>query len=192
VKRFLSDESGITIIELVVVVMISALGAMVLFVVMDTTSRTEIRTDQDSRALASMRLATQRLTKELRQSGKLYSTSNGSKIRFWVDYDRDGNQDDVEQITWQVTQIGGINYLTRHTHSNPTPVPWVTDITGTIFTYNRPYWTSTPPPALPLPTPKNLVHTATLVTITLTGDVAAGSAPARQVQTQVRLRNAPN
>lgn len=174
----LRAEEGFTLIELVLGVAISSLSVVVIFAALSTASRVEVHTDHDSRALASLRAATQRLTKELRQSGKIYAGGHSTtrRIKFWVDYDRDGFQDLADRVTWEVGSVpGGLVGLKRWTDAAPVPEVWVEELVAEdAFVYNR------------------LPPETTLVEISLKADAGEGHAAPRVVRTEVRLRNAPN
>lgn len=175
IRRRLAEEDGITVIELVSASLLSMLVMSAIFMALTTTSNADLYTDNDSRTLAAIRQATQRFTRELRESGKVFQDSGPRKIRFWVDDDRDGRQDDFERVTWAIgpTADGTIAF-TRKTDAAPTPVVWVENlIEEDAFIFNR-----TPPET-------------TLVTITLKADASEGHSPPRLVRTHVRLRNAP-
>jgi hypothetical protein len=170
------SEDGVGIVELIISMAMTSLVIIMGFAALGSTQRTESLTDQDSQALAELRTGMQKLSRELRDSAKVYYSSTGKTIEFWIDYDRSFDQDDSERIIWEVSNVNGEGALTRRTLVDSSSVTWATHLVyADAFVYNR-----APP-------------TTTLVTISLTADVDPGSAPTgRTVQTNVRLRGAPS
>lgn len=174
IGRLLRDESGLTLPELMVGSFITMLVGGLLLMSITTALRVEDFTGEDSQALAELRTATERFEKEIRQARKVYETSTGDRIQFWVDYDRDNQQDLVEQIIWEEALVGdrAVLHRTNAAGSFETLVNSGLE-PGTPFAYNL------APPA------------TTVVTITLIGDIKSGTTPSgRTVRTRVRLRNA--
>jgi Tfp pilus assembly protein PilW len=172
-----SSESGMTMPELLVGMVLTGVvtGLLVLFVA--TTHRAYRHTDQDSEALGSLRTAIDRVEKEIRQARRVYSDSTGRKLRVWVDSDGDNQQDLEERVTWEVETVSGVGHLTRITEeAGATKRTLVRNLVAAdAFSYN-----SSP------------VSDATLVTISLGADANTTSEGpgARTVTTKVRLRNA--
>ena len=163
---------------------ITAMVGSLLIAALTMVTRVDRFTQQDSEALGELRTAMERFQKELRQARKIYCgcpeddtnvpPSTASTIHFWVDYNRDNQQDDVEQLIWQFqTASSGTMRLVRTSEAGGTRIQAVNLVSGSSFTY--------------APTPPD----TTLVTLTLRADVSSGSQPsARSIRTQVRLRNA--
>jgi type II secretory pathway pseudopilin PulG len=170
-------EQGTTVVELVVAMAIASVVAVVLFAAVVTVQRTEVYTEQDSRALAELRVNVDRFTRELREARRVYSGSSTTarSIKFWVDDDRDNQQDPTERVTWAVTAVGADGQLTRTTDvAGATPDRVSADIVvADAFTYT--------------PAPPGTVR----VDVVFQADVDEGrSAARRTVRTVIRLRNA--
>jgi hypothetical protein len=173
-RRLLRDESGLTLPELMVASVISMLVGALTVVSITTALRVDDFTREDSEALGELRTATERFEKEVRQARKVYEGSTGDRIQFWVDYNRNNQQELAEQIIWEEELIGDRAVLERTNAAGSFETLVNSGLTpGTPFSYNF------PPPE------------TTVVTITLVGDVKSESTPSgRTVRTQVRLRNA--
>jgi type II secretory pathway component PulJ len=172
--RLLREESGISLPELMVGSFITMLVGALLVASITAALRVEDFTSEDSQALGELRTATERFEKEVRQARKVYVGSTGDRIQFWVDYDRDNQQDLEEQIIWEEALQGDRAVLERTNAAGSFETLVNSGLEpGTPFSYNL-----APPDT-------------TAVTITLIGDVKSGSTPSgRTVRTKVRLRNA--
>jgi type II secretory pathway pseudopilin PulG len=183
VKPRLSEERGITFVEMMVATAISAVVASLLLAALSMVTRVDQFTREDSEGLAELRTATERFQKEMRQARKIYDVddlpaSTATIVHFWVDYNRDNQQNATEKIIWRFeTMSAGMRLVrTNEQKEAASEAPFIEAIglvSGSSFSY--------------APAPPN----TTAVTLTLRADVSSGSQPsARTVRTQVRLRNA--
>ena len=178
--RLWQDERGITFVEMMVATAIAAIVGLLLIAALSMVTRVDRFTRQDSEALGELRTATERFQKEMRQARKIYTNddppaSTATTVHFWVDYDRNNQQDLEERLIWRLeTASSGQMRLVRTSGAGETPlIQAVNLLSGSSFAYS--------------PAPPD----TTAVTLTLTADVSSGSQPsARTVRTQVRLRNA--
>ena len=171
----LQQDSGLSIAELAVTMMIFAVAAVIGLAMFSSTLNGEMVTRDDSDALAQLRFAGERITKELRQARTLDTSSDERTVKFWIDVDRDNQDEPGEWISWSVVDTsGGEAELVRFTDANPTPVVIAADfLTGDAFAYS---------PDFP--------GTPTMVTLTLRTDLVAGPAPGERImETSIRLRN---
>jgi Tfp pilus assembly protein FimT len=171
-SRSRSDERGFTLAELLVGMTLAMVVTSLLAAGVATIYRGHRYTRQDSDSLGALRAAVGRLEKELRQSRKAYPSSTATKLGFWVDYDNDGIQDLSERITWEVVAAGTTANLTRTTAAVGATTAIVARnlVYADAFTYNT---------------------GKTLVSITFSADAGPDElAPARTVNTDIRLRNA--
>lgn len=180
-KQRLKSEDGVSLLELVIAGAIASLIALIAFAALEAVGRADTHTSDDSRALAAMRAATQRFTKELRQAGKVYDSSTASRVEFWVDYNRNTQQENTERIVWKLVTIDGTAQFARTTLadeiSGQPSEPWVV---GDLLI--EPAFSYVPDPP-----------STSLVTIRLAADVNPDrGGPPRRVETHVRLRNAPS
>jgi type II secretory pathway pseudopilin PulG len=187
--RFWQDERGITFVEMMVASAIAAVVGSLLIAALSMVTHVDRFTSQDSQALGQLRTATERFQKELRQARKVYCgcpaddtnvpASTTTTVHFWVDYDRNNQQDLEEQVIWRLetASSGGMRLIRTNEQKEADDedpfIQAVNLLTGSSFAYS--------------PAPPD----TTAVTLTLRADVSPGSDPsARTVRTQVRLRNA--
>jgi type II secretory pathway pseudopilin PulG len=182
--RLQQDESGITFVEMMVATVIAAMVGSLLIAALSMVTRVDRFTRQDSEALGELRTATERFQKELRQARKVYDITNppastATGVHFWVDYNRNNQQDLAERLIWRLetASSGGMRLVRTSEKAEADGVPPFVEavglVSGSMFAY------SPAPPA------------TTVVTLTLRADVSSGTQPsARTVRTQVRLRNA--
>lgn len=172
-RRLVADERGITLVEMMVAMAISAVVSLLLLAALSMVFRVDRFTRQDSQALGELRIATERFQKEMRQARKVYADSTATSVHFWVDYNRDNQQNQSEKLTWRQETISGETRLVRTNEAGSSFIEAVDLVPGSPFLYN--------------PAPED----TTVVTITLTADVSPGAQPSgRTVRTRVRLRNA--
>lgn len=95
-------EVGASIVEAMVAMLVSGMVVAILLTGYVSAGRAELYTDHDAQALSVLRSATAQFGRELRQARKVYADSTSRKIRFWVDYDRDNQQEASERITWEL------------------------------------------------------------------------------------------
>src|SRR5688572_16995202 len=104
--RICRDERGISFIEMMVATAISAVVGSLLIAALSMVTRVDRFTRQDSEALAELRTAAERFQKELRQARKVYDSdtppaSTATIVHFWVDYNRDNQQNADEKLIWR-------------------------------------------------------------------------------------------
>lgn len=178
-SRIHEDEKGISFVEMVVAMAISAVVGSLLIGAFSMMSRVDKFTREDSEALADLRTASERFQKEMRQARKIYDIVNAPEststlVHFWVDYNRDNQQNLEERLIWRLeTSSGGKMRLVRTSEAGGMRIQAVNLISGSSFAY--------------APAPPE----TTVVTLTLRADVSSGDQPSpRTVRTKVRLRNA--
>ena len=182
-SRIRRDERGISFVEMMVATAISAMVGSLLIAALTMVTRVDRFTRQDSQALAELRTASERFQKEMRQARKIYDVdtppaSTGTIAHFWVDYNRDNQQNADERIIWRLeTASSGMRLVRTNDEKEASALdPFIEAVglvTGSSFVYN--------------PAPPD----TTVVTLTLRADINTGDQPSgRTVRTQVRLRNA--
>ena len=177
--RLWQSEQGITFVEMMVAMAIAAIVGSLLIAALSMVMRVDRFTQEDSEVLGELRTATERFQKELRQARKVYDVANApastaTTIHFWVDYNRDNQQNLSEKLIWRLQAASsGKLRLVRTSGAGGTRIQAVDLVSGSSFAY--------------APAPPG----TTVVTLTLKADAAAGSQPSvRTVRTRVRLRNA--
>lgn len=182
--RISRDERGITFVEMMVATAISATVGSLLIAALSMVTRVDRFTRQDSEALAELRTAAERFQKEMRQARKIYDidtppASTATIAHFWVDYNRDNQQNADERIIWrlQTASLGEMRLVRTNEEKEAAAedprVEAIGLVTGSSFVYS--------------PAPPD----TTVVTLTLRADINTGDQPSgRTVRTAVRLRNA--
>ena len=105
-RRLPADERGMTLPEVLIAMVITSVVTSVLLMGTVSIYRGHNFTQQDSASLGALRTSLDRFEKEVRQARIMYDDSTGKLVHVWVDYDRDNQQDDVEQILWEIEDLG--------------------------------------------------------------------------------------
>lgn len=101
----LHADDGVTLIELMVSMLIASLVAVVFVTWMSSAVTTANLHRDDDRAVQDLRLAKDRLTRELRMADGLL-VAEALLVTMWVDENSDGVVDIGEVITWTITGGG--------------------------------------------------------------------------------------
>lgn len=169
------DERGFTLVELLILMAVSAIVVTVAYAGLNGATRTDDFTRNDAEALVSLRTGMDRLEKELRQARAVYDDSTATLVKFWVDYDRDNQQDPVEQVSWTLEAGDSGWELTRDTEAGTGDYFATANLlSGSQFTYD---------PAPP-------ETTTVVIRLLADSDLDPGTAGTRTLRTEVRLRNA--
>lgn len=96
-------EDGFSLVELMVVMALTAILATAAVAALTTSMRTE-RLAVDRRvAMDDARTAVSRMLREVRGARRVYPTSTATSLDVWVDQDQDNVQDTVEQVTYEIS-----------------------------------------------------------------------------------------
>ena len=171
--RPISDDRGISVIEMMVAMLITAVISAIMLSWVVAVLRTDEFQQDELEALDQMRLAKARLVKELRFATIIDPDSTTSAITFAVELGGASGPDlSGELVTWSIESDGT---MVRYVDNDPdTAVVQATVLVAAEsgFAYD-PGGTLSP------------------VTITLVADVATGTNPAaRSIRIQVHARNA--
>jgi prepilin-type N-terminal cleavage/methylation domain-containing protein len=180
-----NDERGLTLAEmLVAMVLLAIVGSILTAAVVQIYRSSRVQT-QDYDTLGALRNAIGFMERELREGRRLRPSSTSQNLSIWVDHNRDFFEDDEEVVTYLIsdedgngtyelrrtTQAGTSQILARYLHSD-SHFEYLEDTID--LGYNNP----------------SLAGTSVIV-IELTADSPGTEGPARNFQTQVRLRNVP-
>lgn len=200
-----AGEVGMTLVELMVAMLITGIVAAMVVAAYILTTRVDRQTSQDHQALSTLRLATDRIERDLRQARRVYKDSNASRLHMWVDYDRDNQQDLSERITFEIKTNNGLAPATAGTTStltrttdDPATSPLLiadnmqlfppADVDRLTFQYLNALGATA---FTSVAAPSASWTATTLVDIRFASDAAEGPYPApRTLKTEVRLRNA--
>lgn len=170
VTRNRDREAGLTLVELMVALMLSAIVGMMLVTWMTSAMRSANLHRDDDMAVQSLRESQERLTRELRSATGLINASDTS-LTIWIDEDWDGEIDAGETVTWEVTDDGR---LVRSTDDGD---EWVL-MHGLV------------PASSGFTLDGATVEDTRVVTIVLVASVGDGTGT-RSAESQIFLRNAP-
>ena len=167
-----------TLPEVLIAMVITSVVTSVLLMGTVSIYRGHNFTQQDSASLGALRTSLDRFEKEVRQARIMYNDSTDKLVHVWVDYDRDNQQDPVEQIEWEIEDLGSNDAkLTRTTEAAPTESVDVSrnlvfDEAAAYFAYNN-----------------DPVEEASMITVRFVARAEGSLAGERTVTTRVRLRN---
>ena len=99
--RFSRDESGVTLVEVAVTMVLGSMVAALMMVWLAAGIGSETSHRSYDEALADLRHVTDQLSREIRSSSGLTAAQPGS-LSFWLDGNRDGITDTGETITWAI------------------------------------------------------------------------------------------
>ncbi len=190
------NDAGVTLVEtLIVMVLLSIVGSLVTRAVVDTHQIVRL-TDDQTQGLADVRIAAERLGRDVRESRSVLCNPPGTDatlaaadptclyhLQLWVDYNADYAQQAAETVTWRLrasTSPGHFD-LVRAVGSGSGVVQSRTIVTQVAFKYD------TQPTAVP--SGPSVPHTRR-VDIGMTYDAVRGSGAApKTVSFTARLRN---
>ncbi len=173
------DDSGLTLVELMVAMLAAAIVSAVMMQWLITVTRTDEYEQEASIALEEMRVAKGRLIKEMRFADTVeLSLSDEHTVELWTDLnDDDSAQVGIgEYVTWRIKPEGT---LTREGDDNP----GFEDVHASRLVYDL--------AAGPDTSRFTFDPSGTSVTIELVADIDGADGPdPKRIRTEVHLRNA--
>jgi len=173
IRRMRHDESGVSVLELMIALIVTAVISAIMLSWVIAVLRTEALQSDDLDALDQMRVAKARLVKELRFATAIDPGSSASAVTFAVELGGSEGPDLTgEIVTWSVEPDG--TFL-RYVDNDPDTA--TVEVTGLVpassfFSYAA-------------------AATMSPITIELMADVDPSAAPgARSIRVQVHARNA--
>jgi hypothetical protein len=106
--RRLTDESGITIVELSIASFVLVLVSALMLTALMMASRTNAIVAEDTETLTTARIARERIDREVRQADAILITSDRDTLQLWIDEDNDDVTSGSELITWEFVDIDGL------------------------------------------------------------------------------------
>ena len=126
-SRLRPDDSGMSLIELMVGMAVASIAIAVVFAWLVAATRVDLDQDADFEGLNELRFAKAQMTKELRFADGSLTASNSESIEVWIDVDGNGTGPDStgEQVIWRIHN----GDLIRYTDDDlGTAVTWVSDL----------------------------------------------------------------
>jgi prepilin-type N-terminal cleavage/methylation domain-containing protein len=179
----MNDDAGMTLAEvmvsLILFAMISTLvmsGAIAIF----RSSRVQ---NQDYDTLGALRNAVGFMERELREGRRLHASSTSQDLTLWVDHDHDLVEEDSDVVTYLISdEDADGTYELRRTLNDGTTQILARYLSSTShFEYRD--------DVSDLGYGNPAVTNTSVIIIELTADSPGTAGPARNIETQVRLRN---
>jgi Tfp pilus assembly protein PilW len=174
------DDSGLTLVELLVTVMLMAIvGGVVLAATLDT-HRVFRSDDDEAQGLSDVKTVVERLGRDIRDARGVDTGATSSQLTLWIDSNSNYRRETNEIVTWQIVDVSGSTCTTvghcnvvRTVQGGASIVEARTLISNFAFSYDV---------AAP---------NTRLVTVTMQYDAVRGhyGTGARSVTFQDRLRN---
>jgi len=168
-RRLRADERGLSVAELGVSMVITAIVSVIMVTWVVAVTRTDELHQADDNALQQLRMAKERITRDLRRAEGI-TVADPHQVTVWLDDDRDGFVDGGELITWTITQGGDLVRSTDET-LGVTEAERLSYRAGFLFDAT-------------LPAEVETVHVELVVLVE-----SAGRLEERTIQTDVHLRN---
>lgn len=109
----LRDESGFSLAELLVVMLITGVVATATFNVVMSANATEQYQKEWQDVIDDGRLSMQRIRAELRSARRVYADSAADRLHFWVDTNQNQIAEADEEICYAVESIGSGQWAIR-------------------------------------------------------------------------------
>jgi prepilin-type N-terminal cleavage/methylation domain-containing protein len=100
-------DAGFTLIELLVVVAMTVAIGLIAFEGFTSGLGALARTDDDSRGQADITVASERLSRDLRQGRGIAAGSSAGQLTIWIDADADYAASPAELVTWRAVPAPG-------------------------------------------------------------------------------------
>jgi type II secretory pathway pseudopilin PulG len=168
-------DTGMTLVELLVSMMLLVVVGGISVAVFASLSRAQVRQSDESQGLQDVQTVVERLSRDLREARGVDTSATSSQLTLWLDLNSDYVQTPDETITWKLKLDTATNHfdVLRINGNNVTVIEGRTLVSQLAFTYN-----ATP------------VQNSTIVTVDMQYDPITGNfATAKHSQFQVRMRN---
>ena len=169
-------DRGITLAEVLIAMMIFSLIGGMTVGGLSSSSRSIGQVDDEVQGLADLRVVSERLSRDLRQSRGIDASSNANQVTIWIDVNSDYKQSATETITWKLVAgpNAGLYDVVRQTGTGDKSVVGHSLVSDIAFSYD------------PAP-PRTRV-----VAVDMTYDAMPGRyARVRTTRFESRLRNVP-
>lgn len=103
--RLHGDESGVSLIELLVVMVILGIVMAATTTMIISTHRAERYQDEMQSVIDDGRLSLSRMRKEIREARRVMADSDGDELRLWVDHDLDSVPQPAEMVCYGIEPL---------------------------------------------------------------------------------------
>lgn len=185
----LRDQTGTTLVEMLVTMTLLAVVGTMTATIMIAVQRTMRRGDDESRGLADVRKAVERLDRDVRDArgisitGVAATTATASQLTIWIDANSDYVHQSTEDVTWNLVSASGGHFnLVRTVSGGTSAVEARTLVSSLAFSYCKADQT-----CVTTPTSSTGIE---LVRTDMTYDPIIGAgATSRHVVVEGRMRN---
>lgn len=187
-SRLRTDESGVTLVELLIVMVVTSLVGVLAGAILVTSGKLVGGIDDETKGLADLRTVEERMSRDLRAARGIDAGSDQSRLSIWIDSNSDYKRSAAEIITWRLVAGAdpGQFDVIRGDDSGTVSVVGTTLVSQLAFSYFRDDSAVAVDPLNPA-----VVATANVVAVTMTYDADPGQfAKQRTTGFDVRLRNA--
>lgn len=101
-SRRRGDDSGVTLVELLVTVMMMSIVGGLIMTAMVSSHQTVRHNDDDSQGLLDVKVVAERLGRDLRDARGIDAGADTSHLVIWIDSNSDYVKQSSEVITWQL------------------------------------------------------------------------------------------
>jgi Tfp pilus assembly protein PilW len=174
-------EDGVSLAEMMVAIFLTALIGLIVMQAFIASSKGARHVSDDATVQQQQQTTVERISRDLRVARGIDSTSNATKVVVWVDGDSDYAREPGETVTWTLQSVSGRCQLVRSTDTGTSKVISTTIANaacGSAFTY----YDGTGSVAAN-------TTTTTRIDVSLSFRSPNSSAPARQSQFSLRMRN---
>lgn len=110
------DQSGLSMIELLIVILLLGVVGTAIFGILFTSNRAYTFSSDVREVMDDGRISLERIRRELRAGRRVYTASNAAALHFWVDQNQDAIEQPQEQICYVVRSVEADRWeLTRWT-----------------------------------------------------------------------------
>jgi prepilin-type N-terminal cleavage/methylation domain-containing protein len=111
-RRAVDDQSGFTLVELMVVLVLTSIVAGITLVTVMNVNRSEQFQDEYTRVMDDGRVSIDRIRRELREGRRVLDGSTAQHLYWWADRNQDGLQQPDERIHYCVASLTSNTCLT--------------------------------------------------------------------------------
>lgn len=106
------SEDGLTLIEVLVVLILTSIVSTTAFAVLNSVVHAEKYTDEYARVVDDGRVSIDRIRRELREGRRVYASSDPHHLHWWADRNQDGLQQADEKINYCVAPMSSNTCVT--------------------------------------------------------------------------------
>src|SRR5205823_4769595 len=102
-----SDDSGVTLVELLVSMMLMAIVSSIVMVATIDSHRIYRSDDDESRGLTDTKTVVERLGRDIRDARGVDAGATDSQLTLWIDSNSNYRRETTEIVTWRIVDVSG-------------------------------------------------------------------------------------